>query len=469
MQTSDAPRSKSGSSKARALVGIVVFLLLAAVVNALLTLVFVPYGSKSEVAWTDYAAEDEIDTVAVGTSIAMTGVDPFTLDELLGTKSFNLATPSQLLDESYLAIRTAYEDHQISRAILCLSASQVMRSSDPNPGSAFMHQRSRVVTLRQQLEGCGYLLFDGGAITTPRSINMVFPWVSNKVSQSVGAVVANARMKLDGTSLYEAAEVNERGWTYKGKGYGYHKSKLDFNGSKVESYFAMNNPEDMGVEAERASELDAGRERALRDLCSYCADHGIELFVFAPPMPDFTLVEYGEDYVMLGERLRGIVESYGARYFDMNFAQVEVLARDESFFHDSTHLTVEGAEAFTTAIARVVQGVQVGEDVGRLFMTWDERMAGIDRISAVFVSSAVEADGVHAVARSMAGPAVRAEYQYLRNVGDEWVVLRDWSDDPTFVFVPDGGERGSFELCVSARKAGSDVEYDRYRKFTVLY
>ena len=50
MQTSDAPRSKSGSSKARTLVGIVVFLLLAAAVNALLTLVFVPYGSKSEVA-----------------------------------------------------------------------------------------------------------------------------------------------------------------------------------------------------------------------------------------------------------------------------------------------------------------------------------------------------------------------------------------------------------------------------------
>jgi hypothetical protein len=48
-------------------------------------------------------------------------------------------------------------------------------------------------------------------------------------------------------------------------------------------------------------------------------------------------------------------------------------------------------------------------------------------------------------------------------------VLRDWSDDPTFVFVPDSGERGSFELCVNARKVGSDVEYDRYRKFTVLY
>ncbi len=64
---------------------------------------------------------------------------------------------------------------------------------------------------------------------------------------------------------------------------------------------------------------------------------------------------------------------------------------------------------------------------------------------------------------------MQAEYQYLRKVGDEWVVLREWSTDNGFVYVPENGEHGHFELSVSARKVGSDVEYDRYRKFTVLY
>ena len=64
---------------------------------------------------------------------------------------------------------------------------------------------------------------------------------------------------------------------------------------------------------------------------------------------------------------------------------------------------------------------------------------------------------------------MQAEYQYLRKVGDEWVVLREWSIDNGFVYVSENGEHGRFELSVSARKVGSDVKYDRYRKFTVLY
>ena len=438
--------------------------------NALLTLVLVPYGSKSEIAWTDYAAQDEVDCVIVGTSTAMSGIDPAVLDRRLGTHSFNLATPSQLLEESYLAVRTAYEDHGITRVVLSLSHSQVMRSSSPNPGSAFMHQRSRVVSAQQNLYGMSYLLFDGGAISQPSSLNMAFPWVSNKVSESLGAIVKNARMKLDGTSLYEAAETNERGWNYQGKGFGYYTSTLNFNGKKAQSYFTQDNPEDIGVEADNAAHMDEGRARALADLCDYCVAHDIELVAVAPPLPDFTLVEYGEAYFTLSQALEDFMRDHGCRYYDLNCARPELFATQEAYFHDSTHLTVDGAEAFSEAVCTLIEQTEQDIDLSGLFLDAASRLSAIDYVSCVFVDSTSEADGIHLLARGMAGPQVEVEYRLCANEGEDWKVVEDWSQKDAFVFLPEDGARGPVSLRVDARAAGSEyADPDRFRELIAMY
>lgn len=474
MPTSDvAQRAEADARERTRRVTLTVLFLVALVswvviANSVLTLVLVPYGSKSEIAWTDYASQDELDCVIVGTSTAMSGIDPTVVDRRLGAHSFNLATPSQLLDESYLAVRTAYEDHGITRVILSLSHSQVMRSSTPNPGSAFMHQRSRVVSLGQELEGLRYLLLDGGAIAQPSSLNMAFPWVSNKVSESLGAIVTNARMKLDGTSLYEAAETNERGWHYQGKGFGYYTSTLNFSGSKAQSYFTQDNPEDRGVEVGRSAAMDADRARALADLCDYCVAHDIELIAVAPPLPDFTLVEYGEAYFTLSQALEDFMAEHGCRYFDINRARPELYASQESYFHDSTHLTLDGAEAFSEAVCSLFERLEAGEETGGLFYEGLDRLDAIDYISCVFVDREAAADGIHLQARAMAGPSVPVEYRLCVHEGDDWHVVEDWTPEDAFVYLPERGRRGAVELRVEARKAGG-TEAERHRDLTAMY
>lgn len=471
MPTSDVHEGAAPQTRrwGRTLLFVAAFVVLLALMNALLTLLLVPYGSKSEVVWKDYASADEIDCVMVGTSTIMRGVDPQIVDAELGTHSYNLATPNQMLDESYLAIKTAYEDHGISRVILGISYSQTMLGDKPNPGSTFVRERAKVVGLRQRLEADAYLLFEGGAIRQASSINMLFPWIVNKVTIAPSAIIPNVRMKLDGTSVYDAAEINERGWHYGGRGFGYFTWTLDYNTGNARPFVTEEDFAAFAPDAPVAPTLNADRARALDDIIDYCAEHDISLMAVVPPVPDFALIYYGPNYDNFSRVLRDYLGARGVACYDFNLALPALYEHDEGDFTDSEHLNRQGVDKFSPAICELVKRTEAGEDVSSLFGTAADRVASMDYISCVLEEFRTEADGVHLDARALAGPSVQAEYQYLRKVGDEWVVLRDWSTDSAFVYVPENGERGRFELCVSARKVGSDVEYDRYRLFTVLY
>ena len=471
MPTSDVHEGTAPQTRrwGRTLLFVAAFVVLLALMNALLTLLLVPYGSKSEVVWKDYASADEIDCVMVGTSTIMRGVDPQIIDAELGTHSYNLATPNQMLDESYLAIKTAYEDHGISRVILGISYSQTMLDDKPNPGSTFVRERAKVVGLRQRLEADAYLLLKGGAITQASSLNMLFPWITNKVTISPSAIIPNVRMKLDGTSVYEAAEINERGWHYGGRGFGYFTWKLDYNTGNARPFVTAEDFAAFAPDAETPPALNAERARALDDILNYCSEHDIKVTAVVPPVPDFALIDYGPNYDAFSRVLCDYLEARGTHCYDFNLARNELYDHDEADFTDSEHLNRQGVDKFTPAICDLIKRGEAGEDLSALFGTAAERVQAMDHISCVVEEVRGEADGIHINARAVAGPSVDVEYQYLRKVGEEWVVLRDWSDDPSYVFVPEGGERGRFELCMSARRAGTDVEYDRYRLFTVLY
>ena len=461
--------ASAANPRVRYLLAFVLLLVSVALCNALLTLVFVPYGSKSELAWTDYAKEDKIDCVVVGTSTSMRNIDPRILDEQLDVKSFNFATPSQMLDESYVAVRTVAEDHDIKRVILGLSHSQLLRSAKPNPGSPFMYERSRVVNLQQQLEGVGYLMFNSGAISEPASLNMLFPWVSGMVSKSPAAIVENAQMKLDGTSLYDAAKANEPGVTYCGKGFSGKTKKLNYNGSEATSYFAQQRRDDVGVNSGKANSIDPSRKRVLIDLCDYCQEHGIELIAVAPPLASFNIIEYGSDYFELGHEVHDLVESHGGRYFDINLARSELFDPKESYFSDAEHLNFDGATAFTSSLCELVAAVDKGEDVTELFMAGeDEYLASVDRISCVFAETSASKNGVEITARALAGSEIEVEYQFCLREGDSWVAVRGWSTDPVATLKPVDGIRGPFKVRVNTRQVGNkDVE--RYRELWAMY
>ena len=77
--------------------------------------VLTPYGMKSQVVWSEFRQQENLDAVCLGSSLAARSYDPAIIDPLCGGTSFNMGTPSQHTAESYLGLREAIEHHDLQR------------------------------------------------------------------------------------------------------------------------------------------------------------------------------------------------------------------------------------------------------------------------------------------------------------------------------------------------------------------
>lgn len=89
--------------------------------------------------------------------------------------------------------------------------------------------------------------------------------------------------------LPAAVEAMEPGWIYFGKGYGNKYAQLDYNSKDVALFGELEKIGD--------ALLDEAAIAGVREICSYCADHDIELIVVNVPIPVFNIHGYGQFYV----------------------------------------------------------------------------------------------------------------------------------------------------------------------------
>ena len=443
------------------LVAFVVALVFLAGLNAAISYAIEPFGSKSEIAWTDYAKESDIDTVIVGTSLVQNAVDPALLDELYGCKSFNMATPSQTMEESLFAIQAAYEDHGIKRAILGVSSFAMQKGDPPSLGSAFLSNLSRVESAGQNLSVAQQVLLRYGGIAGQDSINALFPWIYNHVSLSPAGIAENVRSRLTQT-LYEAAVTVDPIWHYEGKGYGIYDVVIDYDADSLP--FFSEDRED----ATTGTGVEADRVRTLEDMCAYCNERGIQLIAVSVPMPVYNVVD-GRGYYELHDNLATAFSGAGQPYYDFNFARPELFESHSDYFVDTIHLNASGSRAFTESLARFLEARDAGDDLDALFYNAEEQRASVDHISAVFADATVDGSNVHVSARAAAGTGVDAEFQLcaLDRETQAWQVVSGWTADAEFDYAPE--ERGVVDLRVNARQVGSQADCERYRTLQVYY
>ncbi len=455
MPTSSATCTKRSFAPAAKLLVALVFLTL---VNAAMSFAFEPYGSKSQLVWTDYTAQEQLDTVVVGSSVMQHALNPDVFDEAAGAVSYNMSTPMQTLIESFVGIRTAYEDHGITRAVLSLTPEVMNWTTDrPNPGSVFLTQRAKVVGPLEAAKTWSYVTFDKGGVTGPNSLNCFLPWVSNHTPAKPNRVLKNIKMKLDGTSMYKASEVNEPGWIYRGRGCGNRDSVLDYDSDEARTNF------------DRAdiSKVNVRSEAMLREIAAWCQERGIDLVAVGVPMPVYDVLGRFDQYCKLQDRIAAICSDAGVDYYDFNLVRPELMQIPPESFCDYAHLGNQGSIAFSQALGRLLVERDKGEDVRALFFSPDEYRASIGYISAVFVDVGSQADGVHVHARAFAGSQVKVSYQLCEKDGDGWREVATWQDSPDFVYAP--ASHGTCKLRVNVRVAGSSEPFEHYREFTAVY
>ena len=413
----------------------------AVLINWMICFILVPYGSKSEIMWTDYRQTQGIDTVYLGTSLVERSVNPNIIDEELGTNSFNMATPSQSLEDTYLGIEQAIKDHDIKRAVVGVEFADLNRKSDKKTG-VFVAEKTKGETPLEALHDwtvsidCDTWLWDSQAFSM-----LLFPWQIQHVG--VRKIASNVIMKLDGTSIYEAAEKNEPGWNYVGKGFGGCNGEYKYI-VRPDAYYV-----NYGM-LKDATEFAEDRMQVVERICNLCTENDVELIFFVNPLSDFNIISFGDNYQMLSDGLKGFVEERGAAYFDFNFARPELFESKDSYYEDSQHMNFDGANALSASIAKLLGMLDAGEEVDELFGTYADRCERVDGLASAClmpVMSTGDAIEMHAV--SVAGPDVEVEYRFSVKDdinGDDYVVVQDWSSSSDYIYVPSTKSRYKCKL-----------------------
>lgn len=417
-------------------------------VNMVLTFALLPYGTHTQVVWWAWnqARDEKVDTVFVGSSLAMAAFSPQELDSALGSSSFNLATSAQMLENSKASVEAAVRDHGIKRVVIGLSYGTLAMKPYMESAATFAEAKASYEAPLDALRTWSRVLLDQQFRGTSYSISGLFPWTYSHVGFTPDAVKKNIALRLSGATPLEAGESTNPGWVYSGRGYYHADAAID--------------PTAINIARRAADEkrLQSSNVDDLLDLCDYCRDRGVSLYVVLTPQVDAEVLSYGGAYPKNMELLRSEVERRGATFIDANMAKAGAYERRYAEFNDAEHLNATGAARFTGFLAREVARVEAGERIDGDFYgydDWDAYRASLDGVASVALSLRAHEGYVELRASSLQGSGVDVEYEFshLDPTSNQYKVIRGFGPSSTHR-VPVGGH-GAAVYRVVARPVGS--------------
>ena len=426
--------------------------------NVLITLGFELYSSLANVMWDEYraAANENIDTVIVGSSTGQRSFDPAVLDATLGTTTFNMSTPAQELDDSYTAAKQAIKDHRVKRVILALDYESVSTVKWPGSHVAFARAKMAGESFPQAVADYWKLLTSSSFFDGADSICALFPWGYNHVELDAEHIATNFNDRVSDTTPVEAAERVMDGWTYYGNGYGNYDGVLDYSTARDHLSVSVDGPADFDQQG-----LDW-----IQNICDLCRENGVQLVVVVTPRPAYNVLAYGEKYPEQMSRLQQVVEQAGGTFLDANLARGGWYEPRDTDFYDGEHLNHDGATSFSHAFAGALQVLDAGGSTSGLtysYDQWDNYLASIDEISAVISTSCLEDNNTVVSAMAYTGSNVQVEYRFSLVAEDgSTTVVQDWSTSDTCTIPEDEIPEGSSQVEVCARQVGTAVGYERY-------
>ena len=452
------PTSKKPGIWRKALI-VIVGILAAILVNVGLTYALEPYGGYAELKWYLYRGLEpaSIDTIFVGSSYAQLNLFPAAIDEDLGSTSFNMGMPAQSLDHSLVAIKQAYEDHGIKRAIVTVSLNTMIQVPWSYSSVTFTQGKGQGENLLEQAADWASFLTNPHFFGTGASIHALFPWTVSSVSKTPEAIRQNIQNRLNGDIIAAAHWVDPKLHDY---GQGFWCAEYSGNLNNV--------GRTVTAATYKGKDFDEGNVRALREIGAFCQEHDIELVVVNTPRPDFEVLAFGDEYPEKMQLVEDMVEEYGAMYIDGTLMRDDVYDPPESDFMDKEHLSRTGSWRFGKALG---SAIAAWEETGSLdgfvysYDEWDEYCASVDDVSLVNFAFEVREGEIYVRATSYQGTNVEVEYAFaFENEDGTYETVQDWSENPE-VTIATEGHGLTRELYVFARQVGSADDSESYERY----
>lgn len=456
-------RTAQRGGMAKATLKVVVVLLTIVVIDVALSFALEPYSSHSDVVWQDYRSrsDEPIDTVFLGSSSTEMGLNPAIIDDVAGTYSFNLATPAAGINNCRDTLTDVIGEHDIKRVVVGINYATMTSKHEINATIAITQAKMQGASVSQRLRYAGEALADKQTMLGIKSLDLLFPWSVLHVDYDWDLIKANV-VRRQTMNAVDAAYPSP--WVYVGRGF----SGVD------EPSPGFNNASDNVLATENTLEFSDENIEDLRDICRICRENGISLIVCVPPRPAYRTLMYGDDYWQNMSSIQQMVESEGGSYVDFNLAKPSFYDTSEGEFRDEYHLTLDGANRFSTVAAGIFSELWSGADVSSDFYTyedWDAYLQSLDvnDFSPAFFSYEVGDGAIDVHPWSLTGPNVVTEYQVeVKNVGEaDFTVLKDWSTDADCTYVTTG--HGECTIRVVSRPVGVGDAVEHLCDKTVVY
>lgn len=416
--------------------------------NALLSWILTPYGSKTNLAWHDYRELTALDTIVVGSSYAQNSIDPGILDATLGSQTFNLGTPDQSLDNSYVALQSAIDDWHIRRAILCMEYDTLFNEPVAQSEISFISYKQQREPLYQVLRDEFSLMSSDYFFSRHYSLTCLFPWAYNHVPITPESIANNIDNRLKGdihaTASNYAQQTDDESWDYKN---GFIGLNSTLHGACTHRY---------NYAPYKDKEINANTWWSLQRILDLCASNGVALYIVAPPTNVSTLIANGQTYPERMGAVRERATQGGAIFFDLNLAKPETPALDGNELSDLTHLTAAGAAKTSEALAGLIRDAEAGIDTSGSFYSydddaWNDYLDSIQYVGSVDFTVTRDNGNTIVEAKAISGPTSTVMYQFETRSpqGGSWTVARTWALSPSFDLRLN--ETKSIEVRVSAR------------------
>lgn len=343
-----------------------IFIFLFCVMNQILDFTLRNGINFSDVMWEEYYEMEDLDVVYVGASVGQCAFNPMIIDEVRKTNSYNMATPAQSLDSTYLALKTVLEEHDIRQVIMGFGYFSLIDSESIASDVTFRTALIERQPFFKRIKNTIPFMFDKENIGESVSVNFLFPWVYNHVDFTIDAVFDNIKVKQQAIKSGKPVRPDDEKITYIGRGFANYWPTMDYNNIGKKNTKSYYEPEIYGTAVAK-----------LREICALCKESGAELIVVNTPRPTFDLVSYGEEYYNLYLWAKTFFEENGAKYYDFNLAKPEVYASKPEYYFDFEHLNYNGSEAFSKAFAVFMERLEQDENMDAYFYNWQEYIESV--------------------------------------------------------------------------------------------
>lgn len=337
------------------------FILVLAIVNIVLSFLIEPEGGASKRMWAGYYAEQEIDTIFVGSSLCQQTFIPEIFNRELGISAYNMGTPSQAIPQTRRAIEVAVKEQDIKTVVFGMNFSSLKYEPIPEAEMTFESARVREKGgVLSVIDALSYM-YSKEVCNDENSINFLFPWLYNYEGYSWENIKKNVTDKVNEYKEEVATGVKDE---TDGLLKGFRNddmSVFNYDNKWVKNSY-------LTYESNFNSEMLAEFE----DMLVYCQQEGIDIIVINTPQPVFDLISCYESYEKNERRLLDICEKYDVDYYDFSLAKPELYEIKAKNFCDNEHLNRQGAEEFCVKLSEILNRRAKGESLNEYFYSVEE-------------------------------------------------------------------------------------------------